>query len=153
MSDIMYVFLWLTALNMMMPRPAYVVANGITSFFYGWVMFHWFPRWCKWWRILLPMQEMQEVQIQKKKRHRFHPWVRSIPWRRKWQPTPVFLAWKIPWTEEPGRLQSMESQRVRHNWACTRHSIPLCTQHVLSVHPRMDTEVASASCCLVLAIK
>ena len=25
------------------------------------------------------------------------------------------LAWKIPWTEEPGRLQSMESQRVRHD--------------------------------------
>ena len=25
------------------------------------------------------------------------------------------LAWKIPWTEEPDRLQSMESQRVRHD--------------------------------------
>ena len=25
------------------------------------------------------------------------------------------LAWKIPWTEKPGRLQSMESQRVRHD--------------------------------------
>ena len=25
------------------------------------------------------------------------------------------LAWRIPWTEEPGGLQSMESQRVRHN--------------------------------------
>ena len=25
------------------------------------------------------------------------------------------LAWKIPWTEEPGRLQSMGSLRVRHN--------------------------------------
>ena len=25
------------------------------------------------------------------------------------------LAWKIPWTEEPGRLLSMGSQRVRHN--------------------------------------
>ena len=25
------------------------------------------------------------------------------------------LAWKIPWTEEPGELQSMGSQRVRHN--------------------------------------
>ena len=25
------------------------------------------------------------------------------------------LAWKIPWTEEPGRLQSMGSQRVGHN--------------------------------------
>ena len=27
------------------------------------------------------------------------------------------LAWKIPWTEEPGRLQSMQSQRVGHNWS------------------------------------
>ena len=26
------------------------------------------------------------------------------------------LAWKIPWTEDPGRLQSMASLRVRHNW-------------------------------------
>ena len=25
------------------------------------------------------------------------------------------LAWKIPWTEEPGRLQSMGSQRIRHD--------------------------------------
>ena len=29
------------------------------------------------------------------------------------------LAWKIPWTEEPGRLQSMGSQRVRHSWAAS----------------------------------
>ena len=28
------------------------------------------------------------------------------------------LAWRIPWTEEPGRLQPVGSQRVRHNWAC-----------------------------------
>ena len=27
------------------------------------------------------------------------------------------LAWKIPWTEDPGRLQSMGSLRVRHDWA------------------------------------
>ena len=26
------------------------------------------------------------------------------------------LSWKITWTREPGMLQSMESQRVRHNW-------------------------------------
>ena len=30
------------------------------------------------------------------------------------------LAWKILWTEEPGRVQSMGSQRVGHNWA-TKH--------------------------------
>ena len=26
------------------------------------------------------------------------------------------LVWRIPWTKEPGRLQSMRSQRVRHDW-------------------------------------
>ena len=26
------------------------------------------------------------------------------------------LAWRIPWTEDPGELQSMGSQRVRHDW-------------------------------------
>ena len=27
----------------------------------------------------------------------------------------LVLAWRIPWTEEPGRLQSMELQKVGHN--------------------------------------
>ena len=29
-------------------------------------------------------------------RPRFNPWVRKIPWRRKWQPTPAFLPGKSP---------------------------------------------------------
>ena len=33
------------------------------------------------------------------------------------QPTPVFLPGEIPWTEEPGRLQSIGLQRVRHDRA------------------------------------
>ena len=32
------------------------------------------------------------------------------------------IAWKIPWTEEPGRLQSMGLQRVGHNWATSFHT-------------------------------
>ena len=36
-------------------------------------------------------------------------------WRRAWKPTPVFLFGEFPWIEEPGGLQSMASQRVRHN--------------------------------------
>ena len=36
------------------------------------------------------------------------------------------LAWRIPWTEEPGRLQSTASQRVRHDWA-TSLSLSLAT--------------------------
>ena len=35
------------------------------------------------------------------------PWIRKIPWSKKWQLTRI-LAWKIPWTEEPGGLQSMD---------------------------------------------
>ena len=31
------------------------------------------------------------------------------------------LAWKIPWTEEPNRLQSMGWQRVRHDWVTSLH--------------------------------
>ena len=31
------------------------------------------------------------------------------------------LAWKIPWTEEPGGLQSMDLQRVGHDWATSLH--------------------------------
>ena len=38
------------------------------------------------------------------------------------------LAWKIPWTEEPCRMQSMGSLRVRHNWAT---SLSLLTFHAL----------------------
>ena len=38
---------------------------------------------------------------------RFDPWVGKIPWRRAWQPTPVFLPGEPPWTEEPGGLQSI----------------------------------------------
>ena len=29
------------------------------------------------------------------------------------------LAWKMPWTQEPGRLQSMRSRKVRHDWVTT----------------------------------
>ena len=45
-------------------------------------------------------------------RYRFDPLVGKIPWRRAWQPTPVILAWRIPWTEEPGELQSIALKEV-----------------------------------------
>ena len=39
----------------------------------------------------------------------------GIFWRRQWHSST--LAWQIPWTEEPGRLQSMVSLGVGHDWA------------------------------------
>ena len=46
------------------------------------------------------------------KRHGLDPWIKKIPWSRKTATQPSILAWKIPWTEEPGGIQS-----VKHNWA------------------------------------
>ena len=46
-------------------------------------------------------------------------WVQSLsqedPLEKEMAPHSSIIAWKIPWTEEPGRLQSMGSQRVGHN--------------------------------------
>ena len=36
-------------------------------------------------------------------------------------PHSIILVWEIPWTEEPGRLQSTDYQRVRHDWV-TKHA-------------------------------
>ena len=46
-------------------------------------------------------------------------WVRSLGWEdpleKRMATHSRILAWRIPWTEEPGGLQSMGSQRVGHN--------------------------------------
>ena len=44
-------------------------------------------------------------------------WNYITPLEKEMAIHPSTLAWKIPWTEEPDRLQSMGSQRVGHNWA------------------------------------
>ena len=52
-------------------------------------------------------------------------WVRPLgredPLEKGMATQASILAWRIPWTQEPGGLQSMESQRVRHDWA-TEHA-------------------------------
>ena len=55
-------------------------------------------------------------------------WVWSLGWEgpleeREWQPTPVFLPGGSPWTEEPGRLQSMGSQRADMTEQLSTHTL------------------------------
>ena len=83
-------------------------------------------------------------QCRRCKRCRFDPWVWNIPWRRTWQPTPIFFVRRIPWTEEPGgvglMVHGVEKSRtqlkhlVGHNLAHTR------TQTFLYVHLPMKEE-------------
>jgi len=47
----------------------------------------------------------------------FDLWTGKIPWRMKWQPTPVLLLGKSPWTEGPGGLLSRGSPRARQDLA------------------------------------
>jgi len=53
------------------------------------------------------MQEMQETQ--------FQSLGQEDPLEEEMATHSSILAWKIPWTEEPGGLQSMGRQRVRHD--------------------------------------
>ena len=79
----------------------------------------------------------------------FDPWVRKIPWRRKWKPTAVFLPEKIPWTKEPGWLQSTGSQRVRHDWALNNNWYSIVYMYHIFIQSSVDGHLG---CFHVLAI-
>ena len=59
----------------------------------------------------------------------FDPKVRKIPWRRKWQPTPVFLSGKSHRQRKPGRLQSMVAS-CSHDWVTKHTHIWLYIKHL-----------------------
>ena len=65
----------------------------------------------QWWRIHLPAQETQEMRVQSLGQ--------EDPLEQEMATHSSTLAWKIPWTEEFGGLQSLGSQRVGHDWAYT----------------------------------
>ena len=58
-------------------------------------------------QIVKNLPAMQETRVQSLGR--------EVPLEKAVAPHSSILAWKIPWTEEPGRLQSMGSQRVGHD--------------------------------------
>ena len=77
------------------------------------------PRWLS--------DEESACQCRRCKRSRFDPWVRKIPWSRKWQPTPVFLLGKFhgqrslvgssPWGPRVGQaLMTEDSTAVGVKW-------------------------------------
>ena len=73
----------------------------------------------------------------------FNLWVRKIPWSRKMAACSSTLAWKIAWTEEPGRLQSMGLQRVRQDWA-TEHIYTEATMKGYRANRHYTSPIASA---------
>ena len=54
-------------------------------------------------------------QCRRPKRCKFHPWGQKDPLEKEMAIHSSILAWKTSWTEEPGGLDYMGSQRVRHS--------------------------------------
>ena len=61
------------------------------------------------------------------RRYGFNPWVRKIPWRRKWQPSPVFLPGESHGQRSLAGYNPWGRQRVRHDLAIKQ---PLAKYHV-----------------------
>ena len=61
----------------------------------------------QWLRIHLPMEEMLKTRVQSLGQ--------EDPLEKEMATHSRILAWRIPWTEKPGKLQSMGSQSVRQN--------------------------------------
>ena len=59
----------------------------------------------------LPLWLSSKESTYQCRRYGFSPWVRKIPWKRKWQPTPVFL---------PGKSQGQRSLVGYSPWGCKR---------------------------------
>src|SRR5574337_262454 len=67
-------------------------------------VYRYIPKWCS--------GKESAFQCRRCKRVGFNPWVGKIPWRRKWQPTPVFLPGKFHEQRSlAGRLPSTGSQK------------------------------------------
>ena len=97
----------------------------------------WLWRVLSWgWASQVPLLVKNPLSCRTHRRHGFNPWVRKIPWRRKWQPTPVFLPGESHGQRKPGGLQSIGLQRVREQlkwlstdiWAVGRQC--LCALHL-----------------------
>ena len=61
--------------------------------------------------------------MQRRRKHRFDPWVGKIPWRRAWQPTPVFLPGEshgqrsLEGYSPQGHKESDTTEATKHNTA------------------------------------
>ena len=69
--------------------------------------------------LILVREASLVAQVVKNLHAIWETWVLSLGWEDPLEEGMAthssILTWRIPWTEEPGKLQSMGSQRVRHN--------------------------------------
>ena len=115
-----FAFLWLISLSIIPSGSIHVAANGKISFT---VMTEYYSIRISRWHT----GKESTCQCRRCNRHGFHPWVRRIPWRRAWQPTPVLLpgeshgqrslAGYSPW----GLKESDTTEHAHLHWTIPSH--------------------------------
>ena len=94
--------------------------------FYGSIIAsHLLPRWRS--------GKESTCQCRRHKRCGFYPWVRKNPWRRKWQPTPIFL---------PGKFHGQRSMAAYSLWGCKESDR---TEHARA---HTHTHTIALQCCV-----
>ena len=77
-------------------------------------------------------------------------WVQSLgredPLEKEMATHSSTLAWRIPWREEPGRLQSMGSQRVGHDWVASLTSLTYVKKRVWNSGRAISQEKKKIKC-------
>ena len=73
----------------------------------------------------LPWWFRGEESVYQCRRCGLDPWVRKVPWRRKWQPTPVFLPGKSHGQRSLAGYRSWGCKRVGHDLARKRQPTPV----------------------------
>ena len=72
----------------------------------------WLNTWTS--QVALMVKNLPACQYSRRRRHWFDPWIGKNPWRKAWQPTPIFVPVEfLPWTEEPGRIRSIRVSKSR----------------------------------------
>ena len=86
-----------------------------------------------------PSDKDPACQSRRHKRHGFDPWVGKIPLEKGMATHSSTLAWRIPWTEEPGALYPSGSQRVGHDWMTNTFAFPASKAARENVFPGLLT--------------
>ena len=84
-------------------------------------------------KTLPAMQEIQRCEL--------NPWVRKIPWRRKWSPTPVFLPGESHGQRRLGSNSPWGHKRVRHNWVTK-----LQDERIFIIFPSFESRFSKMVC-------
>ena len=92
-------------------------------------------RYVPWASLVAKWVKKKKKSVCQCRRHKFHSWVGKIPWRRKWQPTPVFL---------PGKAHGQRSLEVCGLWGCkeldTTEQLSICARACTHTHTHTHTQ-------------